>query len=226
MHGAAAIPFSLARSMACAPGAVTIRQDDHHKLFVSLLLLPIRMQPSRTRLVILALLLLPFIAAQGGDAQNAVTFPAVSSYNLNKVKISLPADLAGQVNLLLVSFQPEQQKDIDSWTPAAQGLLHTTLGFRWYRLPVSGPENMIFRWWENSSMRSDETDPEIWPWIIPLYVNKDEFRRTLQISGEKEVVVLLTDKQGHVLWRASGAMTPANRTALEAAVAAAKASHQ
>ncbi len=187
--------------------------------------LPIRMHSSPSRLVILALLLGPFIAAPRGDAQNAATLPAVTSYNLNKVKVSLPGDLAGQVNMLLISFQPEQQKDIDSWSPAAQSLLHTTLGFRWYRLPVSGPENMIFRWWENSSMRSDETDPETWPWIIPLYVNKDEFRRSLQIANEKEIAVLLTDKQGHVLWRASGPLTPASRAALESAVAAAKTSH-
>lgn len=182
------------------------------------------MQFSSIRLLLLALALLPATAAQRSDVPKPATFPVISSYNLDKEKVTLPADLAGKLNLLLISFQPEQQKDIDSWMQEAQGLLHTTLGFRWYRLPISGPENMIFRWWENSSMRSDETDPEVWPWIIPLYTNKDEFRRNLQISSEREIVVLLTDKQGHVLWRATGAMTPASRTALNATVADALAS--
>lgn len=86
-------------------------------------------------------------------------------------------------------------------------------------MPVSSRENIVFRWWDNSSMRSDETDPEMWPWIIPLYVDKDTFRRGLQISG-KGIALLLVNKQGSVLWRADGAITADKRASLIAAVAA------
>lgn len=156
-------------------------------------------------------------ATQSGDAQKPVVFPGILSYRLDKTKVILPSDLEGKTNLLLISFEPEQQKEIESWFPVAQALQHTDFNFRWYRLPVSSRENFIFRWWENSSMRSDETDPETWHWIIPLYVNKDEFRSALQIPNERDVVALLTDKQGRVLWRASGAMTPQKRLSLLAA---------
>ena len=131
--------------------------------------------------------------------------------------MNLPKDLEGKLNLLLISFEPEQQKDVETWLPAAQGLQHTDFNFRWYRLPVSSHENFVFRWWENSSMRSDESDPETWHWIIPLYVNKDDFRRSLQIPNEHEIVLLLIDKEGHVLWRNSGSMTPQKRQSLLAA---------
>jgi hypothetical protein len=183
------------------------------------------MQSSLARLVLFAFVLPLACAAQNGETRKPALFPAITSYSLDKAKINLPSDLAGQTNLLLISFEPEQQKDIDTWMPVAQGLQHTNFKFRWYRLPVSSRENVIFRWWENSSMRSDETDPETWPWIVPLYVNKDDFRRDLQIQNEREIVVLLTDKQGHVVWRASGAVTPAGRASLIAAVAAALAAH-
>jgi hypothetical protein len=224
-HKAVAIPFSLAPCLARYRLLLLFVKKIHTNFLFPYCCLPIRMQFSSIRLVLLALLLMPAIAAQRSDAQKHATFPPISSYSLDKARVNLPGDFAGKLNLLLISFQPEQQKDIDSWMPAAQGLLHTTLGFRWYRLPVSGPENVIFRWWENSSMRSDESDPETWPWTIPLYINKDPFRRDLQISDEKNIVVLLTDKQGRVLWRVSGAMTAANRSALNAAVAEALASH-
>jgi hypothetical protein len=168
--------------------------------------------------IVFCLALLPLAhAAQSSDAQKSTVFPGTLSYRLDKAKVTLPDDLEGTTNLLLISFEPEQQKEIDTWVPAAQALQHTDFNFRWYRLPVSSRENFIFRWWENSSMRSDETDPETWHWIIPLYVNKDEFRRALQIPNEHDVVALLTDKQGHVLWRASGAMTPQKRLSLLAA---------
>ena len=174
-----------------------------------------------TARVLLCLAALPFgRALHSGNAQAPVVFPGVVSYSLDKAKVDLPSGLEGKTNLLLISFEPEQQKDIDSWTSAATALQHTNFNFRWYRLPVSARENFVFRWWENSSMRSDETDPETWHWIVPLYVNKDEFRKTLQIPNERDVVALLIDKQGHVLWRASGAMNTQKRLSLEGAAGA------
>lgn len=186
--------------------------------------MPYRMQ-SLARFVICVLVLSPAYASQGGEQRKPAVFPTITSYGLDKARVNMPADLAGQANLLLISFEPEQQKEIDTWLPLAQALQHTNFNFRWYRLPVSERENFIFRWWENSSMRSDETDPETWPWIVPLYVNKEEFRSALQIQNEHEIVALLVDKQGHVLWRASGPLTPANRVSLTSALTAATGTH-
>jgi len=175
---------------------------------------------------VLCVLLLPLAhASQSGEPRKLAVFPTITSYGLDKAKVNFPADLAGQTNLLLISFEPEQQKEIDTWLPLAQALQHTNFNFRWYRLPVSERENFVFRWWENSSMRSDETDPETWPWIVPLYVNKEEFRSALQIQNEHEIVALLVDKQGHVSWRASGPLTPANRASLTSALTAAAGTH-
>jgi hypothetical protein len=158
---------------------------------------------------------------QTADQQASLAlFPSVSAYSLDKEKMNLPADFAGQTNLLLIAFEPEQQKQIETWTPAAQAIQHSNFNFRYYRLPISNRENLLFRWWEASSMRSDETDPETWHWIVPLYVDKQEFRRSLQIPDEKQIVLLLADKQGHILWRTTGPMTPEKRASLNAAIPA------
>jgi len=178
--------------------------------------------PYRTHVLarlMFCVLVLPLVhALQTGEQRKPAIFPTISSYSLDKLKVNFPGGLAGQKNLLLISFEPEQQKQIDTWMPLAQALQHANFNFRWYRLPVSERENFIFRWWENSSMRSEETDPETWPWIVPLYVNKVEFRNALQIQNEHQIVVLLVDRQGHVLWRASGALTPSDREGLNAAL--------
>lgn len=179
--------------------------------------MPYRVQ-ALARFVFCVLALPIAYASQSGDQQKPAVFPQIASYSLDKTKVNLPADLVGQTNLLLISFEPEQQKQIDTWMPLAQALQHTNLNFRWYRLPVSERENFVFRWWENSSMRSEETDPETWPWIIPLYVNKEEFRKALQIQNDRDIVALLIDKQGHVFWRASGPLTPSSRSALTSAL--------
>ena len=146
--------------------------------------------------------------------QKAAAFPSVTGYSLDKQKVSLPGDLEGQTDLLLISFKEEQQADIDSWLPAAQALQHSNFQFRYYQLPVAERENFVFRWWESSSMRSDQTDPETWHWIVPLWVDRKKFFDDLQIPNEKQVVILLIDRQGHILWRASGAMSADKRASL------------
>jgi hypothetical protein len=144
-------------------------------------------------------------------------FPAITSYSLDKQKVNLPAGMEGQTDLLLISFQTEQEKDIDSWLPAAQALQHSNFTFRYYELPVFGKENFIFRWWDTSSLRSDETDPEILHWIVPLFVDRHKLARDLQAPNEKQVLVLLVNRQGQILWRSSGPMTQDKRTSLMAA---------
>jgi hypothetical protein len=181
--------------------------------------------PHRTSL--LSLLFLCFVllpisrASQQSGAPKTAAFPSLTTYSLDKEKINLPADFEGKVNLLLISFAPEQSKDIETWMPAAQALQHMNFQFRYYRMPVSNQENMIYRWWDSSSLRSLETDPETWHWIIPLFTNKNEFRRALNIASEKEIVLLLVDKTGQVLWRSTGLLTEEKKSSLSNAVAAA-----
>jgi hypothetical protein len=156
---------------------------------------------------------------QAAQTQKPATFPTVTGYNLDKDKVIFPSGMQGQTDLLLISFAAEQQKDIDSWLPAAQALQHSNFQFRWYELPISSKENFIFRWWETSSIRSDQTDPEMWPWIVPLFVDRHRFQQDLAIPNEKQVVALLVNRRGQILWRASGPMTTDKRTSLMAAAA-------
>ena len=160
------------------------------------------------------------ISPQAAQTKKPATFPVVSGYSLDKDKVTFPAGMQGQTDLLLISFAPEQQTDIDSWLPAAQDLQHSNFQFRWYQVPISNKENFVFHWWHTSSLRSDQTDPETWPWIVPLFVDRHKFQHDLAIPNEKQVVALLVNRQGQILWRASGPMTPDKRASLMAAAAA------
>jgi hypothetical protein len=63
-------------------------------------------------------------------------------------------------------------------------------------------------------MRSDQSDPETLHWIIPLWVDRKKFFDDLAIPNEKQIIALLIDRQGRIQWRATGPMTPDQRTAL------------
>ncbi len=182
------------------------------------------------RVRLLLLVLAAFCSAAGvslvksaAQQSPSAVFPTVSSYSLDKQKILLPQGLEGRVNLLLLSFAPNQQGEVGSWTATAQSLEHTNFAFRAYRVPVAERENALFRWWANASLRSTESDPEQWRSVVPLYVDLHRFLAQLAIPGEDNAVALLVDKGGRVFGRAHGASTPETRSAL---VAAANALHE
>ena len=49
------------------------------------------------------------------SASSVAHFPIVKASNLEKRELSLPADFEGERNLLLVAFEREQQKNVDTW---------------------------------------------------------------------------------------------------------------
>ncbi len=160
----------------------------------------------RTSKLILCTLLLPLslIPVTAQKAPPAVHFPTVTSYSLTKAKITLPAAFSANRNLLLISFDTGDTPEIDRWVTAVQSLSRLQDSLDYYLLPISEEKNPLYRWWDNSAMRSNFTDPQLWPRVVPLYLNENQFRRKLRIPGKSSVVVLLTDRTGTVLWRASG----------------------
>lgn len=173
----------------------------------------------RNFLQLVWLVLMPvFCHAANAQALLNGSFPVIASYNLEKTKVTLPADFQGQVNLIILTFESEQQKDADTWTPVVKNVEASRPGMHHYLLPVYGKENFLYRWWINSSLRSSLPEDEQRQTTIPLYLNRPNFMKSLKIGSDKEITVLLVDKQGRVLWREMGGLNEAKRSSLQAAL--------
>jgi hypothetical protein len=176
--------------------------------------------PTHRRRHIAALVFLIFLwnAPRHALAQTLGTLPAITAQALDKTSINLPSQLQGKVNLLLLSWARDQAPQVETWSAVSQALLHSDPSFRVYRIPVSEPENILFRWWDSASLRTDETDPEMLHWIVPIYTDKDKLRHSLHVqANDHQVLVLLVDQSGRVLWRAQGPSNAANRESLRGA---------
>ncbi len=146
-------------------------------------------------------------------------FPKIAAQALDKTPITLPMELAGKQNLLLLSWTRDQAGQLDTWNAVGQALVHAYPDVRVYRMPVSPPENALYRWWDNSSLRSAETDPEMLRCTVPLYIDKIALRRDLGLPGNDHLIAaLLVSRSGQVLWKAQGPSTPAERASLLNAV--------
>ena len=145
-------------------------------------------------------------------------FPVVTSENLSRRTLTLPADFEGQVNILLIAFQRWQQDAIDTWLPLARQLEHTYEGVRYYELPVIQRINVLGRAFINQGMRAGIRDQTARDRTITLYLDKAAFRQALELPHEEDIYVLVVNRQGDVLWRTEGAFAPDKGDSLAAAV--------
>jgi hypothetical protein len=160
------------------------------------------------------LLALPCSWAASQTSNISPALPPVTAYALDKAKVTLPADFAAPLNLLILSFQRDQQPAVDDWVRVLPqgGPVQTWI------LPISPQENGLYRWWLNASLRGSLSPGQARRYTVPLYVNKARFLGALQVQSEQDIVLLLTDKAGHVVWRTAGPVTDSKRAALDSFV--------
>lgn len=146
-------------------------------------------------------------------------FPTVTSKNLEGRPMTLPADFAGERNVVFVAFKREQQDLVDSWLPFVKGVVARTPDTDFYEIPTIGPLIRLLQWTINRGMRGGIPDVEARKRTVTLYLEKAPFRKSLGITTEETIHVLVVDRAGHVLWRETGAFTEAKGAALADALA-------
>ena len=131
-------------------------------------------------------------------------FPEVRAKNLAGEHFLLPRDFEGDLNLLYLAFQREQQPMVNTWLPTADLLENMYPGLRYYELPTISRMNPFTRWFINTGMRSGISDPKARRKTITLYLDKKTFRMALGIPGEDTIAILLLNKKGEIVWREEG----------------------
>src|ERR1700679_91875 len=114
---------------------------------------PHRMRQLQT--LAFTLFTLPFAlgAQTNSQASSPLVLPSVTAYALDRVKVTLPADFAAPLNLLILSFQRYQQPAVDGWVPVVTQINGTNIRVQPWLLPVGPRENILYRWWLNASLR-------------------------------------------------------------------------
>ena len=150
---------------------------------------------------------------------DTVLFPEVHGSNLEGRKFTLPADFEGDLNLVFIAFQREQQALVDTWVPFVKDLAVRHSGLRYYELPTIHETNSVVRWFINNGMRRGIPDVSAREATITLYLDKERFREALQLPHEDTIYALLVDAEGRVVWRADGAYKGDHGAAIEQMVA-------
>ncbi len=151
-----------------------------------------------------------------GGAQQ---FPSLKAANLNGEEMAMPGGFAGERNLVLIAFQREQQKDIDTWLKLIPPVAQAHPEMRYYEIPTIQKMNGMVRFFINNGMRGGIPDKEQRARTITLYIDKAPFKQALAIESEATVYAILLDRAGKVIWRESGRASEVKIQALGAALA-------
>lgn len=148
----------------------------------------------------------------------AAHFPSVKASNLEKRNFNLPADFEGERNLLLVAFEREQQKDVDTWLREMKRFEELDPGFRYYELPTIQRPNALTRWFIDNGMRHGIPDRKARERTITLYLEKMPFLDALLITDQKKIYAFLVDREGNVLWSSEGVFDESKGASLRSAL--------
>jgi len=133
-----------------------------------------------------------------------MTFPTVSGSNLHRQKLVLPQDFQGTFNLVFVPFKQWQQMEVDSWGPLTKELEEQFKDLFYYELPTIQSRNPFYKTFINEGMRAGIPNPKTRERTITLYLDKKQFRRSLQMPDEEHIYILVIDRQGKEYFRARG----------------------
>lgn len=145
-------------------------------------------------------------------------FPRVTGSNLLRRKVSLPSELQGELNIVIMAFYQWHQSLVDTWIPAADRIASSYPQIWYYELPVLESMNALSQMFINEGMRAGIPNHSTRERTITLYLEKRNFREALGIEDEATIHILVIDRQGNLLWQESGAYTPEKGDALLQAI--------
>ena len=137
-----------------------------------------------------------------------MTFPTVNGSNLLRQKLTLPQDFQGRLNLVFIPFQRWHQMEVDSCSALAEELEEKYENLVYYELPTLQNGGLFYKIFLNEGMRAGIPNPKTRERTITLYLDKADFRASLNMTDEEHIYVLVLDRQGKEFFRARG---PYNR---------------
>lgn len=141
---------------------------------------------------------------QGSSKQ----FPNLRGLNLEGDQVDLPDDFKTKFNILIIAFKREQQEDVNTWIQDLDLYVKQRSDLELYELPILKQFNPLMRFNINNGMRYGIPNQTSREHTITSYLDKASFKSRLLIPSEDEILSLLVNSEGQILWRSTGLSSP------------------
>ena len=142
-------------------------------------------------------------------------FPSVEGRNIDGRQFALPEQFEGLYNVALITYDVDQQVDAAAWIASLRTIENAYPDIHAYELPLVGNVQWLTRERREFRLSSDTTDPQTRANTISLYTDPHAFNGVLDIDDRAQIIIILVDRFGNVLWRERGPCTAAKIEDLE-----------
>jgi hypothetical protein len=166
--------------------------------------------PSKFVFVLSAFL---FVFACGNNENSSMSseineFPSIQGNNLNKVKKIVPDDFVDRDLIVIVAFQqwhqPLVDESIENLEKDKLDLTHNII-----EVPTIRKSTKLNEIYLDGVMRRAIREDRIRNRTITAYIDKEEFKQSLEIPDEQSIYWFLIEKDSrNILLRGSGVITP------------------
>lgn len=136
--------------------------------------------------------------------ESGTKFPSLKASNLEKEGVSIPRDLHGEYNIILVAFQQWHQTLIDDWVPKLKMLKEKYPEVDIYEFPTLKSSLRLMSFVIDGGMRFGIPSKKTREHTITLYLDKERFKKQLGIPTESTIYLYMVDKEGNILWSEAG----------------------
>ena len=137
-----------------------------------------------------------------------MNFPAIKGRNLEGRPVSLPGDLVGAANLLVMSYRDTQQQDANTWIPIVRDLRQEYERLAIYEVYLTSRIFLPGRSVIDGALRRSTPTESARQRTFSVYTNKLRFLRKLGLK-DTSVSILLVDAEGCIPWRCTGPFSDA-----------------
>jgi len=155
---------------------------------------------------------------QLSDCADCLQFPTVTGETLNGETVTLPDYFSGDLNLVILPFDREQQEGVIDWLSVAQDL-EAEFGISYYSVGALPDLNAGVRLLISGGMTL-VLEPDVRDRSILLYLpEQDLFAQSIGADNLEQTEILILNNDGEILWQAQGNYSDALTTALRGKVA-------
>jgi hypothetical protein len=145
-------------------------------------------------------------------------FPRLEGRDLQRRAVTLPDDLEGERNVVIVAFRREHQELVDSWVPWLEARAAEDPGLRFYEVPTIGTRWSPARPIIDGGMATAIGDPVVLRRTVTVYTDIRRVTDGLGIDDTGTVWLFLVDASGTVRWRGRGRFDAAEAVELATAL--------
>ncbi len=139
--------------------------------------------------------------------QSQEIFPTIKANTLTKEKITIPEDLNGEVNIIILAFEQKAQRIIDTWANIILKEYEPQENITYYEVPmISGwylPMGSQIDNWMRGGIPEEYHDN-----TATFYGNRQYIFEGLNIQDKSDCYLFVLDEKGVIHYRTAGGISP------------------